>query len=104
MDFWIVCDELMGGLLGFVDFVGLDQIDRRRLIRRRVCRSTQQTVILGSLAAMTSAAASRTNRSPSWSSSRQQRLYFLPLPQWQGSFRPIFVAMMGILHKMERRG
>ena len=35
-------------------------------------------------------AAAGTARSRS-SSARQQRLYFLPLPQWQGSFRPIFV-------------
>jgi hypothetical protein len=32
-------------------------------------------------------------------------LYFLPLPQWQGSFRPILVAIISILQlEMEKTG
>ena len=42
----------------------------------------------------------RATRSASWSLARQQRLYFLPLPQGQGSFRPGLAIAVFNLRRM----
>ena len=94
----IVLEEVLGGVFGLVEAARVNQVDDdvRRLVEA-VILGTDRRVWRGSSSASRASAAARSAaaRSAAAASSRgrQHRLYFWPLPQGQGSLRPILAII-----------